>query len=200
MRYADDDRPPAVEEYVRTLTDAARKHLPANAKLIIEPGRSLVAEAAMTLYRVVTVKPGPRTLVTIDGGMADSLEPMLYGQRFEATVASRVGGGEPCDLVGRHCESGDTLIRDMPLRSPVVGDVVAVPVTGAYCHSLSDNYDGARRTPSCSAATAKRERWPAGRPSKTSCGVTTARDDPIDQEELLREIGLADDDESVLTR
>ncbi|MCT4357849.1 diaminopimelate decarboxylase [Streptomyces sp. Je 1-79] len=147
VRYTYDDRPPTVEEYVRTLTDAARKHLPSTARLIIEPGRSLVAEAAMTLYRVVTVKPGPRTLVAVDGGMADNLEPMLYGQRFEATVASRVGGGERCDLVGRHCESGDTLIRDLPLREPRVDDVVAVPVTGAYCSSLANNYNGARRPP-----------------------------------------------------
>ncbi|MFE5859930.1 diaminopimelate decarboxylase [Streptomyces virginiae] len=147
VRYTYDDRPPTVEEYVRTLTDAARGCLPATSRLIIEPGRSLVAEAAMTLYRVVTVKPGPRTLVAVDGGMADNLEPMLYGQRFEAAVASRVGGGEPCDLVGRHCESGDTLIRDVRLREPRVDDVVAVPVTGAYCSSLANNYNGARRPP-----------------------------------------------------
>ncbi|MFI1963222.1 diaminopimelate decarboxylase [Streptomyces pathocidini] len=147
VRYTYDDRPPSVEEYVRTLADAARTHLPAGARLLIEPGRSLVAEAAMTLYRVVTVKPGPRPLVAVDGGMADNLEPMLYGQRFEATVASRVGGGERYDLVGRHCESGDTLIRDVFLRSPESGDAIAVPVTGAYCYSLANNYNGARRPP-----------------------------------------------------
>ncbi|MGW0732173.1 diaminopimelate decarboxylase [Streptomyces sp. NPDC002851] len=149
VRYTYDDRPPTVEEYVRTLTDAARKHLPATARLIVEPGRSLVAGAAATLYRAVTVKRGAagRTLVAVDGGMADNLEPMLYGQRFEATVGTRVGGGERCDLVGRHCESGDTLIRDVPLREPRVGDVIAVPVTGAYCHSLANNYNGARRPP-----------------------------------------------------
>ncbi|MFD5409046.1 diaminopimelate decarboxylase family protein [Streptomyces nojiriensis] len=147
VRYTYADRPPTVEEYVRTLTDAARRCLPATARLIIEPGRSLVAEAAMTLYRVVTVKPGPRTLVAVDGGMADNLEPMLYGQRFEAAVASRPGGGERCDLVGRHCESGDTLIRDVHLREPRVDDVIAVPVTGAYCSSLANNYNGARRPP-----------------------------------------------------
>ncbi|MEU6115153.1 diaminopimelate decarboxylase [Streptomyces sp. NPDC047117] len=147
VRYTYDDAPPSVEEYVRALTDAARAQLPDTARLIIEPGRSLVAGAALTLYRAVTVKPGPRTLVAVDGGMGDNLEPMLYGQRFEATVAARVGGGDPCDLVGRHCESGDTLIRDVPLRDPRPGDVIAVPVTGAYCYSLSNNYNGARRPP-----------------------------------------------------
>ncbi|MFE5934959.1 diaminopimelate decarboxylase [Streptomyces sp. NPDC056470] len=147
VRYTYGDRPPTIDEYVRTLTDAAREHLPGDARLIVEPGRSLVAPAALTLYRVVTVKPGERPLVAVDGGMADNLEPMLYGQRFEATVVNRVGGGEGCDLVGRHCESGDTLIRDVPLRSPRAGDVVAVPVTGAYCYSLANNYNGARRLP-----------------------------------------------------
>ncbi|MFJ3582986.1 diaminopimelate decarboxylase [Streptomyces sp. NPDC090127] len=147
VRYTYDDQPPTVEEYVRTLTDAARALLPHDARLLIEPGRSLVAPHAVTLYRVVTVKPGRRPLVAVDGGMADNLEPMLYGQRFEATLVDRVGGGESCDLVGRHCESGDTLIRDVPLRAPRPGDIVAVPATGAYCYSLANNYNGARRLP-----------------------------------------------------
>lgn len=146
-RYTYADRPPTIEEYVRTLTDAARELLPGDARLIVEPGRSLVAPTAVTLYRVVTVKPGERPLVAVDGGMADNLEPMLYGQRFEATLVNRVGGGERCDLVGRHCESGDTLIRDVPLRAPGAGDIVAVPATGAYCYSLANNYNGARRLP-----------------------------------------------------
>ncbi|WP_060181086.1 diaminopimelate decarboxylase [Streptomyces sp. IMTB 1903] len=148
VRYTYTDRPPTIEEYVKGLTDAARDHLPGDARLIVEPGRSLVGPTAVTLYRVVTVKPGGhRPLVAVDGGMADNLEPMLYGQRFEATLVDRVGGGEACDLVGRHCESGDTLIRDVPLSSPRAGDIVAVPATGAYCHSLANNYNGARRPP-----------------------------------------------------
>ncbi|WP_374772827.1 diaminopimelate decarboxylase [Streptomyces sp. NBC_01310] len=147
VRYTYSDRPPTIEEYIKTLTDAAREHLPHDARLIVEPGRSLVGPTAVTLYRVVTVKPGERPLVAVDGGMADNLEPMLYGQRFEATLVDRVGGGESCDLVGRHCESGDTLIRDVPLRSPHPGDIVAVPATGAYCYSLANNYNGARRLP-----------------------------------------------------
>lgn len=147
VRYTYADRPPTIDDYVRTLTDAAREHLPQDARLIVEPGRSLVAPTAVTLYRVVTVKPADRPLVAVDGGMADNLEPMLYGQRFEATLVDRVGGGESHDLVGRHCESGDTLIRDVPLRDPRPGDVVAVPVTGAYCYSLANNYNGARRLP-----------------------------------------------------
>jgi diaminopimelate decarboxylase len=85
--------------------------------------------------------------VAVDGGMADNLEVSLSGQRFEATVVDRVGGGEVVDLVGRHCESGDVLSAGVPLRSPRVGDVVAVPVTGAYCYTMRNGYNGALRPP-----------------------------------------------------
>ncbi|MDH6124146.1 diaminopimelate decarboxylase [Kitasatospora sp. GP82] len=79
--------------------------------------------------------------------MGDNLEVSLYAQRFEATVATRVGGGLPCRLVGRHCESGDTLSAGVLLRNPSPGDLIAVPATGAYTYSLSNNYNGARRPP-----------------------------------------------------
>jgi diaminopimelate decarboxylase len=146
-RYTCDDQPPSVEDYLDTLVAAARKVLPTEAQIVIEPGRSMVAEAGVTLYRVVTVKRGEPTFVAVDGGMGDNLEVALYGQRFEATVATRVGGGEPCHLVGRHCESGDTLSAGVRLRDPRPGDLIAVPVTGAYCFSLSNNYNGALRPP-----------------------------------------------------
>jgi diaminopimelate decarboxylase len=145
-RYTYADRPPSVAEYLDVLVGAAREHLPAGARLVVEPGRSLVARAGVTLYRVVTVKRGARTFVAVDGGMADNLEVSLYGQRFEATVADRVGGGEPVDLVGRHCESGDVLSAGVALREPR-GDVVAVPATGAYCFTMRNGYNGALRPP-----------------------------------------------------
>jgi diaminopimelate decarboxylase len=146
-RYTYADRPPGVAEYLDVLVGAARDHLPASARLVIEPGRSLVARAGVTLYRVVTVKRGARTFVAVDGGMADNLEVSLYGQRFEATVADRVGGGDPVELVGRHCESGDVLSAGVALREPRVGDVVAVPATGAYCFTMRNGYNGALRPP-----------------------------------------------------
>ena len=146
-RYTYADRPPTVAEYLDVLVGAAREHLPAGARLVIEPGRSLVARAGVTLYRVVTVKRGARTFVAVDGGMGDNLEVSLYGQRFEATVADRVGGGEQVDLVGRHCESGDVLSAGVALREPRVGDVVAVPATGAYCFTMRNGYNGALRPP-----------------------------------------------------
>jgi len=146
-RYTYDDRPPSVAEYLDVLVGAAREHLPSGARLIVEPGRSLVARAGVTVYRVVTVKRGARTFVAVDGGMADNLEVSLYGQRFEATVVDHVGGGERVDLVGRHCESGDVLSAGVALREPRVGDVVAVPATGAYCYTMRNGYNGARRPP-----------------------------------------------------
>lgn len=146
-RYTYDDTPPRVEEWLDTLIGAAKKHLPAHAEILIEPGRSVVARSGITLYRVVSVKHGGPTFVAIDGGMGDNLEVSLYGQRFEATVATRVGGGERVNLVGKHCESGDRISTGVPLQQPQVGDVVAVPVTGAYCYTMANNYNGARRPP-----------------------------------------------------
>ncbi|GAA2839825.1 diaminopimelate decarboxylase [Kitasatospora paracochleata] len=147
-RYSYDDHPPSVAAYLDALIGAARGVLPATARILIEPGRSMVAEAGVSLYRAVTVKRGAgATFVAVDGGMGDNLEVSLYRQRFEATVATRVGGGETCRLVGRHCESGDELVTGVPLRDPRPGDLIAVPATGAYTYALSNNYNGALRPP-----------------------------------------------------
>ncbi len=146
-RYTYGDHPPTLDAYLDATVDAARAHLPAAAELLLEPGRSMVATNATTLYRVVTVKHGDPTFVAVDGGMGDNLEVALYQQRFEATVVSRVGGGDVVTVVGRHCESGDVLVDGVPLRAPAVGDLVALPATGAYCFTMSNNYNGARRIP-----------------------------------------------------
>jgi diaminopimelate decarboxylase len=147
VRYTYDDHPPSPDNWIGALATAARKHLPAGAQIIIEPGRSLVAPFGVTVYRVVSVKGNDPRFVAVDGGMADNMEVALYGQRFEATVTSRVGGGRPAELVGRHCESGDRLISGALLCDPRPGDLVAVAVTGAYCYSLASNYNGAVRPP-----------------------------------------------------
>jgi diaminopimelate decarboxylase len=146
-RYTFSDHPPSLDDYLDTLVGAAREHLPAQARILIEPGRSMVAASAVTVYTVTTIKPGETTFVAVDGGMADNLEVALVGQRFEATIADRVGGGERVTVVGRHCESGDVLSEDVPLRDPRVGDLLAVPATGAYCYTMANNYNGARRIP-----------------------------------------------------
>ncbi len=146
-RYTYADHPPSLDAYLDALIGAAREHLPVGARILIEPGRSIVATNAVTVYTVTTIKPGATTFVAVDGGMGDNLEVALVGQRFEATIADRVGGGEPATVVGRHCESGDVLSEGVPLRDPRVGDLLAVPVTGAYCFTMSNNYNGARRIP-----------------------------------------------------
>jgi diaminopimelate decarboxylase len=150
-RYTWADRPPSIGDYLDSLIGAAREHLPAAAEIIIEPGRSMVASAAMTLYRVVTVKRGTITFVAVDGGMGDNLEVALFDQRFEAGLVDRIdvdgAETETVTLVGRHCESGDVLVDGLPLENPRVGDLVAVPVTGAYCYTMANNYNGNRRIP-----------------------------------------------------
>jgi diaminopimelate decarboxylase len=146
-RYTYGDHPPTLGEYLDVLVGAAREHLPSDARILIEPGRSMVAPSGVTVYRVVTVKHGPKTFVAVDGGMGDNLEVALVGQRFEASIANRVGGGQTVTVVGRHCESGDVISEGVPLREPRVGDLLAVPVTGAYCYTMSNNYNGARRIP-----------------------------------------------------
>jgi diaminopimelate decarboxylase len=146
-RYTYSDDPPSLDEYLDALIGAAREHLPAGARILIEPGRSVVATNAVTVYTVTTIKPGATTFVAVDGGMADNLEVALVGQRFEATIANRVGGGARVTVVGRHCESGDVLSDPVPLDAPRVGDLLAIPTTGAYCYTMSNNYNGARRIP-----------------------------------------------------
>jgi diaminopimelate decarboxylase len=147
VRYTYGDHPPSPQDWIEALVNAARDRLPRDAQIIIEPGRSLVAPFGVTLYRVVSVKGDDPRFAAVDGGMADNMEVALYGQRFEATIASRVGGGAPFELVGRHCESGDRLISGAILRDPRPGDLVAVAVTGAYCHTMANNYNGAMRPP-----------------------------------------------------
>jgi len=148
-RYTWADQPPTIAAYLDALVGAAHEHLPADAQIIVEPGRSMVASAACTIYRVTTVKRGVVTFVAVDGGMGDNLEVALFGQRFEAGIAGRFDGpgSEMVTVVGRHCESGDVLVDGVPLSAPAVGDLLAVPATGAYCYTMANNYNGNRRIP-----------------------------------------------------
>ncbi len=149
VQYTRDDDAPSVERYLDAVASAARAHLPAGAKLVIEPGRSLVAHSCATLYRVTTVKHTGRTFVAVDGGMADNLDVSLTGQPFEAVLATRMSepAQEVVDLVGRQCESGDRLVAGLHIPAAAVGDLVAIPVTGAYTYTLANNYNGALRPP-----------------------------------------------------
>ena len=129
--------------------DQLVRHAPDGVTVLCEPGRALVGNAGVTLYRVGTIKriPGVRTYVAVDGGMSDNLRPMLYGARYEAQIADRFGGGTLCTIAGMHCESGDVLIREVELNDPRVGDVLVVPATGAYSHAMANNYNAVPRPP-----------------------------------------------------
>jgi diaminopimelate decarboxylase len=151
IAYTEDDRPPAIDDYVGVKVDGVREVFGDEVRMMIEPGRSLVANAGVTAYRVGTVKeiPGIRTYLAVDGGMSDNLRPMLYGSRYEALIADRVLA-EPDTLAtvaGMHCESGDVIVRDAMLAAPAVGDVLVTPATGAYGHAMASNYNGVTRPP-----------------------------------------------------
>jgi len=141
--------PPTIEEYVGTLVRGAREHgMDAPGKrLLIEPGRALTANAGVTLYTVESVKRNVSMWVAVDGGMSDNLRPMLYGASYEAHVADRFGGATPCVLAGKHCESGDVIVRDALLDDPRPGDVIVTPATGAYGFAMASNYNGVPRPP-----------------------------------------------------
>ena len=151
VAYTEDDAPPAIDDYVGVKVEGVREVFGPDVRMLIEPGRSLVANAGVTAYRVGTVKeiPGIRTYIAVDGGMSDNLRPMLYGSRYEALIADRAAA-EPDTLVtiaGMHCESGDVLVRDAMLAGPAVGDVLVTPATGAYGHAMANNYNGVTRPP-----------------------------------------------------
>ncbi len=152
IRHHHDDDVPEAAELARAATATAREEFEAvdlaAPEVWLEPGRSLVGRAGVTLYRVGAVKRLPeRTWAAIDGGMSDNPRPQLYDARYTALSATRAEE-EPDELVsvaGMHCESGDVLIDDVRLPKPRRGDLLAVPATGAYTLAMSSNYNGVPR-------------------------------------------------------
>ena len=148
VAYTAEDEPPSIEAYVESKVAAVHEILGEAKRILIEPGRALVANAGVTLYRVITVKRDVSTYVGVDGGMSDNLRPMLYGAVYEAVLADRLEpGGELCHVAGKHCESGDVIVRDVHLHDPAPGDVLVTPATGAYGHAMANNYNGVPRPP-----------------------------------------------------
>jgi diaminopimelate decarboxylase len=150
VAYTADQRPPTIEDYVEANVRALHELIGPGKRLLLEPGRALVANAGVTLYTVETVKRNVSTWVGVDGGMSDNLRPMLYHAPYEAFHADRpgsAGSGERCHVAGKHCESGDVIVRDVPLDDPKPGDVLVTPVTGAYGHAMASNYNGIPRPP-----------------------------------------------------
>jgi diaminopimelate decarboxylase len=151
IAYTTRDTVPSVEGYAETVLAAVGRAAAAHdlgvPHLTVEPGRSIVGPAGLTLYTVGTVKrvPGVRTYVSVDGGMSDNLRPALYGADYTFVAAgsgARDGDAQPVTVVGKHCESGDVLGRDVALPADLgEGDLLAVAATGAYGYAMANNYN-----------------------------------------------------------
>ncbi|HWF74613.1 MAG TPA: diaminopimelate decarboxylase, partial [Solirubrobacteraceae bacterium] len=147
--YTADQRAPAVADYVEAVIGAVHELLGEDKRILIEPGRALVANSTVTLYTVEGIKRNVSNWVAVDGGMSDNLRPMLYGSVYEALIADRVTApaSERFHVAGKHCESGDVIVRDVALADPAPGDILVTPATGAYGHALANNYNGVPRPP-----------------------------------------------------
>ncbi len=153
IAYTTADEPSSIDDFAEVITKAVKgccaKHDFPLPRLLVEPGRSLTANAGVTLYRVGNMKtlPGIRKYVAIDGGMSDNIRTALYHAEYEPTIANKAGQPrtEIVTLCGKHCESGDAVVIDMPLQPAEVDDIVCVFVTGAYNATMSSNYNGQPR-------------------------------------------------------
>jgi len=145
VAYVEGESAPTIAQWAATLREAAAD-LGLESMLWAEPGRAIVAAAAVTLYTVGSIKeiPGVRTYVAVDGGMSDNPRPIIYGSGYETFLPRSVAAdrARAIRLVGKHCESGDVLVRDGVVPEDLaVGDILATPVTGAYGHSMGSNYN-----------------------------------------------------------
>ena len=153
VAYVTGETAPSITEWAQVLRQAAGAAGIADLNVLsAEPGRSIVATAGLTCYTAGTIKhlPGLRTYVSVDGGMSDNPRPVLYGSGYEAFLPREVTAPRPrvVTVVGKHCESGDVLVRDACVPEDLsVGDVLATPVTGAYGHSMASNYNKGPRPP-----------------------------------------------------
>lgn len=156
IAYTSDDDPREPHEIAAALGDIVSKECAAAGlgvpRLSVEPGRAIVGPTAFTLYEVGTVKEleGLRTYVSVDGGMSDNIRTALYDAEYSVALVSRTSDAAPMlsRVVGKHCESGDIVVRDAFLPADVApGDLLAVPATGAYCRSMASNYNHSLRPP-----------------------------------------------------
>jgi diaminopimelate decarboxylase len=151
VAYVEGETNPSISEWAEVVKYAC-DDAGIEARITAEPGRAIVARAAVTLYTVGTIKtlPGVRTYVAVDGGMSDNPRPVLYGSGYEAFLPRAVTADRPTRVrvVGKHCESGDVIVHDAAVPADLrVGDVLATPVTGAYGHSMGSNYNMVLRPP-----------------------------------------------------
>jgi len=154
IQYTQDTPAPNVAYYAKAITDTIHSRskelglkLP---RLIVEPGRAIVGRAGVAIYRAGAIKeiPGVRKYVAIDGGMADNIRPALYGSRYEAIVANKANKKEfeRVSIVGKFCESSDILVKDEDIPRVFPGDIIAIPVSGAYCLSMASNYNASLKS------------------------------------------------------
>ena len=149
VAYTENEEAPSIEQWAEVLQRATQS-LPAGSNVSVEPGRSIVASAGVTVYTVGTVKPvdGIRTYISVDGGMSDNPRPVLYGSGYEAFDPARMSAdrSESARIVGKHCESGDILVESAAVAPNVsVGDLLVMSVTGAYGYSMASNYNKVMR-------------------------------------------------------
>ncbi|MFC8452378.1 diaminopimelate decarboxylase [Kitasatospora sp. NPDC057223] len=156
IAYTSEDDPREPAEIAAALAEIVRRECAAAdlraPRLSVEPGRAIVGPTAFTLYEVGTIKPleGLRTYVSVDGGMSDNIRTALYDAEYSVALVSRTSDAEPMlvRVVGKHCESGDIVVRDAFLPADLEpGDLLAVPATGAYCRSMASNYNHALKPP-----------------------------------------------------
>lgn len=149
IKYLANDEPSSIMAYAETIArgvkEGAAKHGVAVPKIMVEPGRSIIGNAGVTLYTIGTIKeiPGIRTYVSVDGGMSDNLRPMLYRAVYDAIIANKADApaSAKVTVAGKHCESGDILIEEAVIPAPEVGDILVTPATGAYGYVMANNYN-----------------------------------------------------------
>jgi len=150
IKYLESDMPPSITHFVNLVVDALRNEVEKNGiampKILIEPGRSIIGEAGITIYRIGTIKeiPGIKTYLLVDAGMPDNPRPILYDAKYDAVLLGKIND-EPVKTVtigGKCCESGDILIKDIKLPKASKDDLLVIFSTGAYHHSMASNYNG----------------------------------------------------------
>ncbi|MTD13633.1 diaminopimelate decarboxylase [Nakamurella sp. YIM 132087] len=160
IAYTEEDRPPTADAMAKSLTEIVTRECQAAGLVVptiaVEPGRAIVGPGTVTVYEVGTIKDvaldgrHTRRYVSVDGGMSDNIRTALYDADYTVTLASRSSDAAPvrCRVVGRHCESGDIVVRDCYLPADLaVGDLIAVAATGAYCYVMASNYNRVPRPP-----------------------------------------------------
>ena len=151
VAYVTGEHAPSITEWADAVKSACRSH-GIDARIVAEPGRAIVASAAVTLYTVGTIKPidSIRTYLAVDGGMSDNPRPVLYGSGYEAFLPRAVNAKRDwvVRVVGKHCEAGDVIVAEAAIPVDTrVGDILCTPVTGAYGHSMGSNYNMVLRPP-----------------------------------------------------